>query len=95
MLAPSLTRRLLERFARQPLPGVQPESVSSLSDRELAVLKLVAKGKSNAEIAGELYLSDATVKTYVSRLLTKLGLRDRVQIAVLAYETGLVQVGEA
>jgi DNA-binding NarL/FixJ family response regulator len=95
MLAPSLTRWLLERFARQPLPGVQPESVSSLSDRELAVLKLVAKGKSNAEIAGELYLSDATVKTYVSRLLTKLGLRDRVQIAVLAYETGLVQVGEA
>jgi DNA-binding NarL/FixJ family response regulator len=95
MLAPSLTRRLLERFARQPTPGAWPESLPSLSERELAVLKLVAKGKSNSEIGAELYLSEATVKTYVSRLLTKLDLRDRVQIAVLAYETGLVQVGEA
>jgi DNA-binding NarL/FixJ family response regulator len=94
MLAPSLTRRLLERFANQPVPGARPKSLSSLSERELAVLKLVAKGKSNAEIGGELYLSEATVKTYVSRLLTKLDLRDRVQITVLAYETGLVQVGE-
>ena len=95
MLAPSLTRRLLERFARQPRPGARPESLSSLSERELAVLKLVAKGKSNAEIGTELYLSEATVKTYVSRLLAKLHLRDRVQIAVLAYESGLVQVGES
>jgi DNA-binding NarL/FixJ family response regulator len=95
MLAPSLTRRLLERFARQPTPGAWPESLPSLSERELAVLKLVAKGKSNSEIGAELYLSEATVKTYVSRLLTKLDLRDRVQIAVLAYESGLVQVGEA
>jgi DNA-binding CsgD family transcriptional regulator len=94
MLAPSLTRRLLERFAHQPRPGARPESLSSLSERELAVLKLVAKGKSNAEIGAELYLSEATVKTYVSRLLAKLHLRDRVQIAVLAYESGLVQVGE-
>jgi DNA-binding NarL/FixJ family response regulator len=68
--------------------------LSSLSERELAVLKLVAKGKSNAEIGAELYLSEATVKTYVFRLLAKLHLRDRVQIAVLAYESGLVQVGE-
>jgi DNA-binding NarL/FixJ family response regulator len=95
MLAPSLTRRLLERFAHQPRPGARPESLSSLSERELAVLKLVAKGKSNAEIGAELFLSEATVKTYVSRLLTKLHLRDRVQIAVLAYESGLVQAGEA
>ncbi len=94
MLAPSLTRRLLERFANQPLPGVPPKSLPSLSERELAVLKLVAKGKSNAEIGAELYLSEATVKTYVSRLLAKLDLRDRVQLAVLAYESGLVQVGE-
>jgi DNA-binding NarL/FixJ family response regulator len=94
MLAPSLTRRLLERFARQPLPGALPGSLSSLSERELAVFKLVAKGKSNSEIGAELYLSEATVKTYVSRLLTKLDLRDRVQIAVLAYESGVVHVGD-
>jgi DNA-binding NarL/FixJ family response regulator len=94
MLAPSLTRRLLERFAHQPHPGTRPELLSSLSERELAVLKLVAKGKSNAEIGAKLYLSEATVKTYVSRLLAKLHLRDRVQIAVLAYESGLVRVGE-
>jgi DNA-binding NarL/FixJ family response regulator len=94
MLAPSLTRRLLERFIQQPPPGARAKSMPTLSERELAVLKLVAKGKSNAEIAAELYLSDATVKTYVSRLLAKLDLRDRVQLAVLAYESGLVQVGE-
>jgi DNA-binding NarL/FixJ family response regulator len=94
MLAPSLTRRLLERFAQQPIPGTLRSSLPSLSERELAVLKLVAKGKSNSEIGAELYLSEATVKTYVSRLLTKLDLRDRVQIAVLAYESGLVHVGE-
>jgi DNA-binding NarL/FixJ family response regulator len=95
MLAPSLTRRLLERFTQQPAPGARAKSMPTLSERELVVLKLVAKGKLNAEIAAELYLSEATVKTYVSRLLTKLDLRDRVQLAVLAYESGLVQVGEA
>ena len=94
MLAPSLTRRLLERFASRPLHRALPESLSSLSERELAVLKLVARGLSNAEIGAELFLSEATIKTYVSRLLTKLDRRDRVQIAVLAYESGLVQVGE-
>lgn len=94
MLAPALTRRLLERFARQPIPGALPGSLPSLSERELAVFKLVAKGKSNSEIGAELYLSEATVKTYVSRLLTKLDLRDRVQIAVFAYESGLVHVGD-
>ncbi|HSI94413.1 MAG TPA: response regulator transcription factor [Jiangellaceae bacterium] len=95
MLAPSLTRRLLERFASRPPPGALPESLATCTERELAVLKLVARGLPNADIAGELFLSEATVKTYVSRLLTKLGLRDRVQLAVLAYETGLVQAGEA
>jgi len=93
MLAPMLTRRLLQRFASLPLPGAVPTAMSALSDRELEVATLVARGRSNADIAGELFLSEATVKTYVSRLLAKLGLRDRVQIAVLAYESGLVQVG--
>jgi DNA-binding NarL/FixJ family response regulator len=95
MLAPSLTRRLLERFTSRPLPGALPSALSSLTERELAVLTLVAKGLSNGDIAAELFLSEATVKTYVSRLLTKLDLRDRVQLAVLAYTSGLIQVGEA
>jgi len=95
MLAPTLTRRLLERFASQPLPGVLAPEVSSLTERELAVLGLVARGLSNADIASNLFLSEATVKTYMSRLLAKLGLRDRVQLAVLAYESGLVQAGES
>lgn len=93
MLAPALTHRLLHRFATSPLPGVVPEVLQALSERELEVARLVARGKSNGDIAQELFLSEATVKTYVSRLLAKLGLRDRVQIAVLAYESGLVQVG--
>jgi DNA-binding NarL/FixJ family response regulator len=92
MLAPALIRRLLERFA-QPTSSVAAPAVQ-LSDRESGVARLVARGRSNAEIAAELYLSEATVKTYVSRLLTKLDLRDRVQVAVWAYESGLVRVGE-
>lgn len=95
LLAPVLTRRLLERFAGAPLPGVLPEAWRDLTERELAVARLVARGESNAEIGGELFLSEATVKTYVSRLFTKLGVRDRVQLAVLAYETGLVQAGRS
>ena len=94
MLAPSLTRRLLERFAAAPLPGGVPEILGELSERELEVLRLVARGLSNTAIGGELFLSEATVKTYVSRLLGKLGLRDRVQLAVLAYESGLVAAGD-
>lgn len=93
MLAPALTRRLLQRFAAAPLPGNLPTALESLSERELEVARLVARGGSNADIGRELFLSEATVKTYVSRLLAKLGLRYRVQIAVLAYESGLVQVG--
>ncbi len=92
MLAPALIRRLLERFA-QPPSSVAAAAVQ-LSDRESGVARLVARGRSNAEIAAELYLSEATVKTYVSRLLTKLDLRDRVQVAAWAYESGLVRVGE-
>ncbi len=90
MLAPALTRRLLERFAEGPGPG-DPTGLPPLTERELAVVRLVAKGLSNAEIGAELYLSEATVKTYVSRLLTKLDLRDRVQLAARAYESGLVR----
>jgi DNA-binding NarL/FixJ family response regulator len=93
MLAPSLTRRLLERFVQSPRPGVVPDVWSVLTEQELRVAKCVARGLSNADIAAELFLSEATVKTYVSRLFTKLDVRDRVQVAVLAYETGLVQVG--
>ena len=93
MLAPSLTRRLLERFAAAPAPGGVPEVWSSLTERELGIARCVARGMSNSAIGAELFLSEATVKTYVSRLFTKLDVRDRVQVAVLAYETGLVQVG--
>lgn len=94
MLAPSLTRRLLERFASVPDPAAVPAAVDRLTGRELEVLKLVARGLPNAEIGQRLFLSEATVKTYVSRLLAKLDVRDRVQLAVLAYETGLVRPGQ-
>lgn len=95
MLAPSLTRRLLERFAHTPLPVAVPEVWAALTERELAVTRCVARGLSNTDIGAELFLSEATVKTYVSRVLTKLDLRDRVQVAVLAYESGLIQAGQA
>ena len=91
MLAPELTRRLLRRVAATPTPSPLPDEVT---EREADVLRLVARGLSNTEIAQALFLSEATVKTYVSRLLTKLDRRDRVQLAVLAYETGLVRAGE-
>jgi DNA-binding NarL/FixJ family response regulator len=95
LLAPSITRRLIEEFARRPLSNARPTQLEALSPRELEVLRLVARGLSNAEIAGELYVSDATVKTHVSRILQKLSLRDRVQAVVLAYESGLLRPGEA
>ncbi|MGR7001332.1 response regulator [Yinghuangia aomiensis] len=93
VVAPSTTRRLLDRFA-PILPSesdARPEAVESLTEREHEVLLLVAQGLSNAEIAERLFLSEATVKTHVGRILMKLGLRDRVQAVVLAYETGLVR----
>jgi DNA-binding NarL/FixJ family response regulator len=93
MLAPVLTRRLLERFTEGPPPGALPPELASLTERELGVLRLVAQGLSNTAIGSELFLSEATVKTYVSRLLTKLARRDRVQLAVLAYQSGLVPAG--
>jgi len=95
LLAPSVTRRLVEDFVRRPPPGEgSAERLADLTDREREVLTLIGRGRSNAEIAGELYVSGATVKTHVNRILAKLGLRDRVQAVVLAYETGLVRPGE-
>ncbi len=94
LLAPSITRRLIEEFARRPTPRSKASEFSELTARELDVLKLLARGLSNAEIAAELVLGEATVKTHVGNLLTKLRLRDRVQAVVLAHESGLVQPGE-
>jgi DNA-binding NarL/FixJ family response regulator len=96
LLAPSITRRLIEEFVRRPPPrSGPPNRLGGLTARELEVLRLLARGLSNAEIAAELVLGEATVKTHVGNLLTKLGLRDRVQAVVLAYESGLVQPGGA
>jgi DNA-binding NarL/FixJ family response regulator len=91
IVAPTVTRRLLDRFAHQ-LPGaLTGDRADDLTDREHEVLLQIAAGWSNAEIAAHLYLSEATVKTHVAHILAKLGLRDRVQVAVYAYETGLVR----
>jgi DNA-binding NarL/FixJ family response regulator len=94
LLAPGITRRLIAEFARRPDPSrVAPTALQSLTDRERAVLGLVARGLSNGEIAQRLVVSPATSKTYVSRLLAKLGARDRAQLVAIAYETGLVTPG--
>jgi DNA-binding NarL/FixJ family response regulator len=94
LLAPAVTRRMIAEFARRPLPADEP-ALAELTARELEVLKLIAAGLSNTEIAARLFLSDATVKTHVKRVLAKLRLRDRVQAVVLAYETGVVEPGQA
>ena len=94
LLAPSITRRLVERFAFQTsAPALMRRELSHVTPRELDVLRLLARGLSNAELAAALTLSEATVKTHVARILAKLQLRDRVQAVVLAYETGLVSPG--
>jgi len=94
LLAPTVTRRFIEAFLRDrpPAPGPEP-ALAELTDRELEVLRLIARGLSNTEIANQLIVSATTVKTHVARVLSKLGLRDRVQAVVLAYETGIVTPG--
>ena len=95
LLAPPITRRLVEDFCRGPAPDGAAAESAQLSQRELDVVQQVAKGMSNAEMAGQLYLREATVKSHVARILAKLGLRDRVQIVVFAYETGIIRSGES
>jgi DNA-binding NarL/FixJ family response regulator len=96
LLAPSVTRRLIQTYVQRPPDTVRPPSpdLARLTERELEVLKMMARGQSNAEIAGELFVGETTVKTHVAHVLAKLGVRDRVQAVVFAYESGLVLAGE-
>ncbi len=94
LLAPSITRRLVEEFVSRPVAGRAAPSLAPLTEREREVLELVGRGLSNGEIARRLVVSETTAKTHVSRILTKLRLRDRVQAVVLAYEAGLVRPGD-
>ena len=93
LLAPAITRRLVQRFARRDPQAAVHRDLATLTRRETEVLRLLAGGLSNAELAEALHLSEATVKTHVARILAKLRLRDRVQAVVVAYETGLVSPG--
>jgi DNA-binding NarL/FixJ family response regulator len=95
LLAPSVTRRVIEEFAKGPAPAAAADAsrLNVLTEREAEVLSLLARGKSNAEIANELFVGEATIKTHISNLLTKLNLRDRVQAVVFAYESGLIRPG--
>jgi DNA-binding NarL/FixJ family response regulator len=95
LLAPAVTKRLIERYVSRPRSDTaRRERFAELTERELEVLQLITRGLSNAEIGARLFLSEATVKTHVTRILSKLGVRDRVQAVVLAYESGLVQPGD-
>jgi DNA-binding NarL/FixJ family response regulator len=87
LLSPTVTRRVIQKFARTPRPA-PPKELDDLSEREREVFRLMARGLSNGEIAEDLYISETTVKTHVTHILQKLGLRDRVQFVVLAYQTG-------
>jgi DNA-binding NarL/FixJ family response regulator len=95
LLSPSITRRLIESYTRRPPPTIRSAPFAELTPRELEVLRLLARGLSNSEIAHELVVGDATVKTHVARIFSKLDLHDRAQAVVLAYESGLVQPGGA
>jgi DNA-binding NarL/FixJ family response regulator len=95
LLAPAITRRLVEQYLRRPPPGARtPLGRGELTNRELDVLRLVARGRSNQQIADTLFLGESTVKTHLTHLFAKLGLRDRAQAVVLAYESGLIQPGD-
>jgi DNA-binding NarL/FixJ family response regulator len=96
LLAPVITRRLIEEFVRRPPASIRPSppALEALTAREREVLDLVARGRSNSEIAAALYVSEATVKTHVAHALGKLGLRDRIHAVVFAYESGLIEPGE-
>jgi DNA-binding NarL/FixJ family response regulator len=95
LLAPAITRRLIEQYTRRPSPTAStPPELNELTPRELDVLREIARGLSNAEVAEALFLSPATIKTHVARILMKLGLRDRVQAVVFAYQTGLAEPGD-
>ena len=94
LIAPSVTRRLIEEFARRPERPVAPAGLADLTDREREVLSLMARGRSNSEIAADLFVAETTVKTHVGHVLAKLRLRDRAQAVVIAYESGLVHPGE-
>ena len=94
LLAPAITQRLVQQYVKRLRPGTtRPAALDSLTERELAVLRLIARGRSNAEIATDLFLSETTVKTHVSHVFGKLGLRDRAQAVVMAYESGLIEPG--
>jgi DNA-binding NarL/FixJ family response regulator len=94
LLAPRVTRRLIEEFARRPATAdPDPAALASLTAREREALELMARGLSNAEMATSLYVSEHTVKTHVGNVLAKLGLRDRIQAVILAYEVGLIRPG--
>jgi DNA-binding NarL/FixJ family response regulator len=95
LLAPSITRRMIELYLARPQPGPPPEAIGSLTPREREILVLLARGLANAEIAERLFVSETTVKTHVARVLMKLGLRDRVQAVIFAYENDIVAKGSA
>ena len=95
MLDPRITRRLIQDAVSGRAPGIARAALSSLTDREVELLEQVARGRTNAEIAAAVFLSEATVKTYLGRVMTKTNTRSRTQLVVLAYETGLVRPGDA